>query len=298
VGQEPELVAAGKSVCFINGKFVPSNEATVSIYDRLFLYGDGIFEGIHVYNGKLFRLEEHLDRLYNSSRYLKIKIPMSREELKEAIRETVRVNKLEAATLRVDVTRGVGAPVENISNAGPPSVIIAVGLPGGGAPLNKVQAARAIIVSTRKMPPECADPRAKSTGIYLNMCLASLERVAAGADAAIMLDMLGFVAEGPGYNVFAIKNDILYTPKGRNILEGITRKTAMEIARKGEYSVQEVDLTPYDLYTADEVFLCSTAIEIKPVIEIDGRVIGAGKIGSITAYIQTGFRDTVLKECQ
>ena len=130
------------------------------------------------------------------------------------------------------------------------------------------------------------------------MCLASLERVAAGADAAIMLDMLGFVAEGPGYNVFTIKNEILYTPKGRNILEGITRKTAIEIAREGGYTVHEADLTPYDLYTADEVFLCSTAIEIKPVIEIDGRAIGGGKIGPVTANIQNGFRDTVQRECQ
>lgn len=284
---------------YINGSLVPKSEARISVYDRLFLYGDGFFESIIVHNRIPFKLNDHIDRLVNSARCLKIEMTLTRNELRGAIDRTIRENDLTNGAIRVQVSRGEGMGVDKAGTINNPNVVI-FAEPFSEMLPEKVskkasQGLTAVVVSTRRTPPECLDPRIKS-GNYLNLILASLERAAAGADAAIMLDTRGFVSEGPGYNIFIVKDGTLHTSASHSCLEGVTRNTIIRIALEVGQKVVEGDLTTYDLYTADEVFICGSARGIMPIINIDGREVDMGRPGPITRHIQELYEKYVEKE--
>jgi branched-chain amino acid aminotransferase len=269
---------------YIDGEFVKGEEAKISVFDHGFLYGDGVFEGIRAYDGNVFALDEHLDRLYESAKALSIAVPIGKKELGQAILETLRKNKLKNAHIRPIVTRGVGRPGMDPKRAVRPSVIImAYPFPpyAGEKPL------RTIISSIRRKSPYSVDSKIKSLN-YLDNILAKLQATAANVDEAIMMDMNGFVAEGTGENLFVVKNGKMYTPYPVAALEGVTRRIVMELASKLGIEVYERNLTYQELYVADEVFLTGTAAEIVAVKEIDGRTIGNGEPGPIT--------ETMIKE--
>lgn len=275
-----------KSLIYINGNLVPESEAKISVLDHGFLYGDGVFEGIRAYKGVVFKLREHIERLYDSAKFLKIEIPMSKEELIEAILETIRKNGLTDCYIRVVVTRGVGDLGLDPRKCGKPSIIIIVKPMG---PLLGKKAVSLIISSVRRDGVDATNHQAKSLN-YLNSILAKLEAISAGADDAIMLDNRGFVSEATGENVFIVKNGKIMTPPPTSgVLLGITRNCIIELARKLGYEVMERELTPFELITADEVFLTGTAAEIVPVESVNGRKIGTRVPGPITERLIKEF---------
>lgn len=279
---------------YINGKFYPESEAKISVFDHGLLYGDGIFEGIRAYNGRIFKLEEHIDRLYESAKTLDIKIPLSKEEFKEIIIETLRKNKLTNAYIRPIVTRGVGKLGLDPRNCEKPTIIV---IPQRleQYPLTATyrRVFKAIVSSIRRTPPFCLPASAKVLN-YQNNILAKIEAIHYGADEAIMLDWRGYVCEGTGSNIFIVKKGVLITPPlHASILPGITRQTVIEIAKRIGVEVLERDLTIHDLYNADEVFLTGTSIEIQPVVEIDGRKIGNGEPGPVSMKIMEEFKKEV-----
>ena len=275
-----------ESLVYINGDFVPESEAKISVLDHGFLYGDGVFEGIRAYKGVVFKLKEHVERLYDSAKFLKIEIPMSKEELIEAILETVRKNGLKDCYIRVVVTRGVGDLGLDPRKCGKPSVII-IAKPMG--PLLGKKAVSLIISSVRRDGVDATNHQAKSLN-YLNSILAKLEAINAGADDAVMLDNRGFVSEATGENIFIVKNGkILTPPPTSGVLLGITRNCIIELAKKLGYEVVERELTPFELITADEVFLTGTAAEIVPVESVNGRKIGTRVPGPITERLIKEF---------
>ncbi|MCD6125412.1 MAG: branched-chain-amino-acid transaminase [Thaumarchaeota archaeon] len=275
-----------ESLIYINGNLVPESEAKISVLDHGFLYGDGVFEGIRAYKGVVFKLREHIERLYDSAKFLKIEIPMSKEELIEAILETIRKNGLMDCYIRVVVTRGVGDLGLDPRKCGKPSIIIIVKPMG---PLLGKKAVSLIISSVRRDGVDATNHQAKSLN-YLNSILAKLEAISAGADDAIMLDNRGFVSEATGENVFIVKNGKIMTPPPTSgVLLGITRNCIIELARKLGYEVMERELTPFELITADEVFLTGTAAEIVPVESVNGRKIGTRVPGPITERLIKEF---------
>jgi len=275
---------------YLNGEFVPEEEAKVSVFDHGFLYGDGVFEGIRAYDGYVFKLEEHLDRLYDSARAINLEIPMARAELREAILETLRVNGLRTAYIRPIVTRGVGDLGIDPRKCPRPGVIILVKDWKTLYPEELYERGlRAIVASTRARPPESLPPSVKSLN-YLTNILAKLEAIAAGADEAIMLDVRGFVAEGTADNLFLVKKGVLYTPPVTTNLPGITRGVVIELAREAGYPVREEYFGVAQLYGADEVFLTGTAAELIPVVEIDGRPVADGKPGPVFRDLRQRFK--------
>ena len=275
-----------KSLIYINGDLVPESEAKISVLDHGFLYGDGVFEGIRAYKGVVFKLREHIERLYDSAKFLKIEIPMSKEELIEAILETIRKNGLTDCYIRVVVTRGIGDLGLDPRKCGKPSIII-IAKPMG--PLLGKKAVSLIISSVRRDGVDATNHQAKSLN-YLNSILAKLEAISAGADDAIMLDNRGFVSEATGENVFIVKNGKIMTPPPTSgVLLGITRNCIIELAGKLGYEVMERELTPFELITADEVFLTGTAAEIVPVESVNGRKIGTRVPGPITERLIEEF---------
>jgi len=276
---------------YIDGQLVPKSQAKISVFDHGFLYGDGVFESIMVFNGVAFKLKEHIDRLYDSAKAICLEIPMSKEEMIKTIIETVRVNGFKDAYIRVLVTRGVGDLGLDPRKCPKPSVIIIV---------DKIQLYKedawtkgvtAIISSVRRDRVDATTHEIKSMN-YLNSILAKLEANAVGADEAIMLDERGFVSEGATDNVFIVKNGIIYTPpRTSGILPGITRDRVMRLAEELGYKVVEKDITPAELLTADEVFLTGTAAGIVPVVKISGRVIGDGRPGPITRRLMEKFKE-------
>lgn len=265
----------------MNGDFIPENEAKISIFDQCFLYGDGVFEGIRVYGSVIFKLDEHVERLFNSLKMLYIKSSMTKEDMKNALKKTVEKNNLKDGYLRPIVTRGIGPMgISQIKKVGKPNIIIIPALRKGKYDKIREKGLKAVIVSTRRTPPQCLDPRIKSCN-YLNNRLAKIEQFNAGADAGIMLDIYGFVSEGCAENVFSVKNNLIYTPSPQNTLDGVTRRVVIEQAKKEGFNVFETRITPYDLYTSDEVFLTGTMTELAPIVEIDGRKIGSGKPGPV-----------------
>jgi len=275
-----------ESLVYIDGEFVPESEAKISVFDHGFLYGDGVFEGIRAYRGVVFKLKEHIDRLYDSARFLRIEIPMSKEELMEKILETVRRNGLSDCYIRVVVTRGVGDLGLDPRKCGKPSIII---IARPMAPLLGKRAASLIISSVRRDGVDATSHQAKSLN-YLNNILAKLEAINAGADDAVMLDSRGFISEATGENIFIVKDERIMTPPPTaGILLGITRGCMIELARNLGYEVVEKELTPFDLITADEVFLTGTAAEIVPVESVNGRKIGERVPGPITERLIKEF---------
>ena len=280
---------------YFNGKFVPKNEARTSIYDHGFLYGDGVFEGIRAYNGRVFRLDEHLDRMYDSAKAIDLAIPLSKEEMKNAITETLKKNKLKDAYIRPIVTRGDGDLGLDPRKCPKPNVFIITQEWGAMYGDLYEKGLVGVTVGIRRNAPEALPPNIKSLN-YLNNILAKIEANVKGGDEAIMIDVHGNVSEGSGDNIFIVKNHKILTPPALNNLRGITRAAAIELAVKEGIYVTETNLGLFDIYTADEVFVTGTAAEIAPVTKIDGRIIGDGKPGKVTKKLMGSFKYITLSE--
>ena len=276
---------------YIDGAFYPESEAKISVFDHGLLYGDGVFEGIRFYNGRIFRLDGHLDRLWDSARAIWLTIPISREEMTAALLETVRQNELRDGYIRLVVTRGVGNLGLNPENCRRSSVIIIAASIALYPEEQYLRGLDLITCGTRRMAPAALSPQVKSLN-YLNNILAKIEAVQAGAGEGLMLNEQGYVAECTGDNIFVIKRGIVSTPPiSAGGLRGITRDVVMEIAAEFGMPAHEPEITRYDIYTADECFLTGTAAEIIPVISLDKRLIGPGTPGPVTARFIARFRE-------
>jgi branched-chain amino acid aminotransferase len=274
---------------FIDGKFYSERDAKISVFDHGLLYGDGVFEGIRAYNGRVFKLKEHVDRLFYSAKAILLEIPMSPAKISEAVLASCRANKIRDGYIRLVVTRGVGNLGLNPRSCKKPTVFIIA---------DKIQVypqelyARGmeiVTVPTARNLHSALNPAIKSLN-YLNNILAKIEANNAGVEEAVMLNAEGFVAECTADNLFIVKNGELFTPPlSAGALYGITRRTVIELAQESGIKVSEPNLTRYDLFCADECFLCGTGAEIMPVIKIDGRVIGNGKPGIITRRLEEDY---------
>ncbi|MCX6348813.1 MAG: branched-chain-amino-acid transaminase [Candidatus Aureabacteria bacterium] len=281
---------------YINGKYYDKEDAKVSVYDHGLLYGDGVFEGIRVYNNRVFRLEEHIQRLYESAKGICLTIPLRPEEMKKDLVETVRQNGLPDAYIRLVVTRGVGCLGLNPFTCVHPQVIIIVDKIALYPPELYEQGLKVVTVATHRNYPEAINPRIKSLN-YLNNILAKIEAINAGVEEAIMLNSYGLVSECTGDNIFALRRGVLLTPSiSMGVLEGITRNVVIQIARKKHIEVKPVVMTRHDFYIADEVFVTGTAAEIVPVVKIDGRVIGDGVPGPITRDLMAVYHSLTRSE--
>jgi branched-chain amino acid aminotransferase len=281
---------------YLGGEFVRKQDAKISVYDHGFLYGDGVFEGIRVYDGNVFRLDEHLDRLYNSAKSIMLNIPQSKKEMENLVVETLQKNQLTNAYIRLVVSRGVGnLGLDPTSCAKPQVIIIAEEL--AIFPKELYETGLDIVtVATRRNRPDVLSPKVKSLN-YLNNILVKIEASLAGVSEALMLNDQGYVAEGSADNVFIVKGKELLTPPGYvGALEGITRNAIIEIARELNYIVKEEPFTRHDVYVADEVFLTGTAAEVIAVVKVDGRVIGNGTPGKETKVLLKAFRERVVDE--
>lgn len=282
---------AKQGVIYIDGEFLPEAEAKISVFDHGLLYGDGIFEGIRFYNGRVFRLEEHLDRLWDSARSICLEIPMSKEEMTEALLETIRRNGMRDGYIRQIVTRGVGNLGLNPLQCKRPSVIIITATIALYSEEVYRNGLTVVTCATRRMSAAALNPAVKSLN-YLNNVMARIEANLAGADEALMLNDAGNVAECTADNVFIIKKGHVFTPPiTAGALRGITRSVAFDAAIELGYPMTEADITRHDVFTADECFLTGTAAEVIPVIKADGRPIGTGKPGPMTARIIAKFRE-------
>lgn len=276
---------------YIDGKFYSEANAKVSVFDHGLLYGDGIFEGIRFYNGRVFRLEQHLERLWNSARSICLDIPMTRQEMTEALLETIRQNHLRDGYIRLVVTRGVGNLGLNPEQCKNPSVIIIAATIALYHEDFYRKGLSIVTVATRRSNPASLNPAVKSLN-YLNNVMARIEANLASADEALMLNDAGNVAECTADNVFIIKHGQIFTPPTTaGALQGITRSVVSDIAGEFDSKVIEADFTRHDIFVADECFLTGTAAEIVPVVKADGRTIGNGKPGPITTRIIARFRE-------
>jgi branched-chain amino acid aminotransferase len=276
---------------YINGQFYPKEQARVSVYDHGLLYGDGVFEGIRVYHGRIFRCAQHIDRLFASARAIALKMPMTKEQLVEAMRKTLDVNGLKDAYIRLVVTRGPGNLGLGPEKCDNPQVIIITDSIALYPPEFYEKGLEIVSVCTVRNHPNAVNPRIKSLN-YLNNILAKIEGQQAGVTEAVMLNKDGYVAECTGDNIFIVSDGRVFTPPPHaGILEGITRGLVMELARGAGIEALERDMTRFDLYVADECFLTGTAAEIIPVVRIDGRTIGDGKAGRITRKLLELFRE-------
>ena len=274
---------------YLNGKFVPEAEATISVYDHGFLYGDGVFEGIRAYHGRIFRLKEHVDRLYESAKAIALEIPMTKDEMAALLLESCRVNGLRNAYVRPIVARGVGDLGLDPRKCRHPTVVVLAREFGALYGDKYEKGLRLCTVSVRRNSPNSLSPNIKSLN-YLNNILARLEVNAQGCDEGIMLDLQGFVSEATADNIFLVKNGVVITPPTYNSLKGITRQAVVDIARELGYEVHETPLTMFDVYNADEVFITGTAAEIAPCVVVDDRQVGEGRPGPITKHLIEGFR--------
>lgn len=277
-----------ESIIYIDGDYLPEHDAKISVFDHVVLYGDGVYDTCCAWNGSVFKLDEHLDRLFESAHAVKIESPLSKEELKEVVLETVRQNELQDAYVKIILTRGVGElPLLSPYDCKPTLIVFAkpyMRLVGEDAHEKGI---RAKLASVRRIPDQCLPSKVKSSN-YQNHVLVRMEANEAGYDDGIELNTDGLVAEAPGYNVFAVKNGALFTPQD-NILMGITRQTVIEIAHEEGMAVHETSVTTFDLFNADEVFFSSTAGGVFSVVEIDGRKIGGGEPGPIAAMIRQRY---------
>ena len=287
----PAKASANKSTIYIDGKFLPESEAKISVFDHGLLYGDGIFEGIRFYNGRVFRLEEHLDRLWDSARSICLEIPMTQREMTDALLETIRQNDLREGYIRLIVTRGVGNLGLNPAQCKKPSVII-IAATIALYPRDVYENGLTVVTcATRRTNPGALNPAVKSLN-YLNNVMARIEANLAGADEALMLNDAGNVAECTADNVFVVKRGQIFTPPiSAGALRGITRSVVFEIAAETGIRISETDITRHDVFIADECFLTGTAAELIPVVKADGRTIGTGKPGPITARMIERFRE-------
>ncbi len=276
---------------YINGKLYPKNEAKISVFDHGLLYGDGVFEGIRCYNGNVFRFSEHIDRLYDSARAISMEIQLTRDELKDAVINTLNANNLKDSYIRLIVTRGVGKLGLNPFNCSESQIIIITDFIQLYSEELYEKGLSATIVPTIRNHPDALNPNVKSLN-YLNNILAKIECINAGATEGIMLNKDGYVAEGTGDNIFIVKdNEILTPPTTAGILIGITRNVVIELANEAGMTVKEEQLTRDDLYNADECFLTGTAAEIIPVVNLDGRKIASGEPGKVTLRLLKKYQE-------
>ena len=283
----------GTPTIWLDGEWCDRATGMISVYDHGLLYGDGVFEGIRVYGGKIFRLEDHLDRLYDSAKAIWLSIPMDRKELAAVTREAVSRSAIAEAYVRHVVTRGVGDLGLDPRKCPKASVIIIVDTIKLW-PEQVYETGLTVITAGTPIPQrESLSPRVKSLN-YLPHIMAKVEGIHAGADEVLMLDSSGAVAEGSGQNVFVVKNGRISTPPPHaGILKGVTRQVVMELAEAAGYHVDQTMLNRYDLYTADEAFFTGTASEIVGIRQLDGRVIGNGKSGPVTRDLRSRFHDLV-----
>jgi branched-chain amino acid aminotransferase len=280
----------------MNGEYKKKEEATVSVFDHGFLYGDGIFEGIRVYDGNVFKLKEHIDRLYDSAKSILLHIPYTKEDMERFVCEAVRKNDLRNAYIRLVVSRGVGDLGLDPAKCTGPNVIIIVDQVRLFPKELYDKGISVITVPTRRNVPDALDPKIKSLN-YLNNILVRIEANRAGVAEALMLGVNGYVAEGSGDNVFIVKNGVLHTPPTYiGALEGVTRNVIMDLAQKLGFEVKEQPFTRHDVYVADEVFLTGTAAEVIPVVEVDGRSVGEGVPGAVTRRLMAEFAKVVRED--
>lgn len=276
---------------YINGKLYPKEEAKISVFDHGLLYGDGVFEGIRCYNGNVFKLSEHVDRLYDSARAISMEIQLTRDELKDAVINTLKANNLKDSYIRLVVTRGVGKLGLNPFLCSESQVIIITDFIQLYSEELYEKGLNAIIVPTIRNHSAALNPNVKSLN-YLNNIMAKIECINAGATEGLMLNKDGYVAEGTGDNIFIVKDNEIFTPPTTaGILIGITRNVVIELANEAGMTVKEEQLTRDDLYNADECFLTGTAAEIIPVVNLDGRKIASGKPGKVTLSLLKKYQE-------
>lgn len=278
---------------YINGEYFSKDDAKISVYDHGLLYGDGIFEGMRIYGGKVFRLREHLVRLWESAAAISLSIPLDIDRLTDDVNEAVRLNGLEEGYIRLIVTRGAGALGLDPFRCSDPQIIIIVDKITLYPPELYENGLELVTASTIRNHPAALSPRIKSLN-YLNNVLAKMEGLKAGCKEALMLNHQGLVAECTGDNVFIVKaNRLITPPKEAGILEGITRNAVLELAKEAGIETAEEPLTRHDLFVADECFLTGSAAEVIPVVVLDGRSIGDGTPGPVTKQLNDAFRELV-----
>lgn len=280
---------------YLNGQFVEREQACISVYDHGLLYGDGIFEGIRIYGGKIFRLAEHIRRFYDSARAILLRLPVEPDQLAESLNEGVRRSGREEGYIRLVATRGVGDLGLDPDKCNAPTLFFII----DGISLYPEKMYRegipVVTASSRRLPPDGLDPRVKTLN-YLNNIMAKIEAKQAGCIEAVMLNHRGEVAECTADNIFIVRDGLLATPAPHcGILQGITRQTVLELAEGLGIGTRETVLTRFDLYTADECFMTGSGAEIVPVSRIDGRVIGSGKPGATTERLRTAFTQYITR---
>jgi branched-chain amino acid aminotransferase len=281
---------------YVDGALRAREDAKVSVFDHGLLYGDGVFEGVRIYNRRIFRLDAHLDRLYASAQALALTIPLDRAAMAEAVEATVRANRREDGYVRIVVTRGVGELGIDPLTCPTPSVIIIVTDVRVYPRERYARGVKVITSATRQVSHEAVDPRVKSLN-YLKNVLAKIDAQRAGADEALLLNAEGFIAECSADNIFVIRHGALATPAPLDgALEGITRGVVLQLAAEANIPAREARLARYDVYTADECFVSGTGAEIMPVVEVDGRTIGSGSPGPLTRRLADAFHALVRSE--
>jgi branched-chain amino acid aminotransferase len=280
---------------YISGKLYDKDDAKISVYDHGLLYGDGVFEGMRSYSGKVFRLAEHLDRLWNSAKAICLEVPMTKEAMAQAVNDTLRTNGIEDGYVRLVVTRGAGTLGLDPNRCSHPQVIIITDYISLYPQEYYDNGLQIITASTLRNHPAALNPRIKSLN-YLNNILAKIEGLQAGCIEALMLNHKGDVAECTGDNVFIVSRGELKTPPNdAGILEGITRAAVIDLARQAGLTVREAALSRHDIYVADECFLTGSAAEVVPVVKVDNRKIGDGKPGPVTRDLTRRFRELTRK---
>ncbi|MDU6854370.1 MAG: branched-chain-amino-acid transaminase [Zhenhengia sp.] len=277
-------------IIYLDGNYVREEEAKISVFDHGVLYGDGVFEGIRVYNGRVFKCEEHINRLYNAAKAIMLDIPMSKEEMTEVLLETCRRNQIKDGYVRLVITRGKGDLGLNPVSCKVASVFCIAGSITLYPDEMYIKGMPIITAVQRRNKATIVDPQIKSLN-YLNNILAKIEANRAGVPEALMLNHDGVVAECTGDNIFIVKDNVIYTPPIYiGILDGITRNTVIELAKELGYEVKESEFTLFNVYSADECFLTGTAAEAIPVTNVDGRIIGNGEAGPVTTRLLEAFK--------
>lgn len=279
---------------YLNGRFVPKEEATVSVFDHGFLYGDGIYETMRAYSGRFFHLDKHLDRLRRSADAISLKLPLPLEKVRGVLHEALTVNNIQDAYVRIQISRGPGEIGLDPALCPEPTTVVVAKYLKGYPPEYYEKGVSVAVVQTRRNHPLALDPAIKGTN-FLNNILAKIESIKTGAYEGIMLNWEGFVAEGTISNIFMVKNGLLQTPHLRTgILEGVTRGLVLELARKENIAVKETVFTPRELLDAEECFITNSTIEIMPVTVIDGKKIGKGAPGPRTKVLMKSYKNEVL----
>jgi len=283
-----------ENLIYVNGEFVPQSQAKVSVLDHGFLYGDGVFEGIRAYNGRVFKLEKHVDRMFLSAKAIDLQIPMSRPEMANLILEACSRNKIETGYIRPVVSRGVGDLGLDPRKCKQGATIVIIAVPSISLYGDAYERGLSVVTaSNRRVPPQCLSPSIKSLN-YLNNVLARIEANHTNADEVLMLDLQGYISEASADNFFIVRNKVLMTPPTSTNLPGITRETVIDLAGQRKWRVVEQFFSLFDAWTADECFITGTAAEVGPVVKVDGRQIGEGKPGPITKELMKAYRDLVM----